>query len=66
MVTISKIISKFGGNICRRCINETFNSTLLSEDCLYEMYPSKCSCCGEMRNIVSGFRSSGKIKLLFK
>lgn len=65
MVTIRKINKKYGGNICRRCINETYKIHLNHSDCLYgDPYPAQCPRCKDMRNIVSGFQFSGFIKLL--
>ena len=67
MVTIGKIISKFGGNICRQCINKKYNIHLIHKDCRYDIiYPSLCPKCNEMKNIVTGFQLSGYLKLLFK
>ncbi len=67
MVSKRKIIKQFGGNICRQCINKTNKIHLLHSDCRYElMYPRKCPCCGEMKNIVTGFVLSGYVKSIFK
>ena len=61
-----KIAARFGGPICRRCINAQYGVSLKPFDCKYP-YPYKDTCprCGEMQNIVDGFRISGKIKMLF-
>ena len=49
---------------CRRCINQLYHVELLPKDCKYgNPYPHPCPVCGEMQNIVTGFRLSGKIKL---
>ena len=67
MVTISQVRRKFGGLVCRRCVNAAFNARLLSSDCLYESgEASYCPGCDGTHHIVSGFRLSGKLKLLFK
>ena len=63
MLTNEKIIKQFGRNICRRCINKSYNISLLNTDCYYNFpYPQKCPCCNEMKNIVTGFRLSGYLK----
>ncbi|MBQ1504445.1 MAG: hypothetical protein IIZ49_03545 [Oscillospiraceae bacterium] len=67
MIGQNAIRSRFGGPICRRCINETYRANLTPADCRYP-YPFKnrCPCCGEQRNIVGSFRLSGQMKMLFK
>ena len=66
MVTIDTIRRRYGVHICRRCINEEYHVKLDPENCIYDChYPRKCPRCGEMQNIVTGFRLSGKAKLLF-
>ena len=67
MVTIKKIRSLYGGNICRQCINKTYNIHLLHTDCKYGLlYPSKCANCGEMKNIVTGLHLRGYLKSMTK
>ncbi len=67
MVTIRKIKKRFVSNICRQCINKTYNIHLLHTDCKYGlMYPGLCPVCKEMKNIVTGLRLSGYWKLLTK
>lgn len=66
MVTIADIRRRYGVHICRRCINEEYPVKLDPENCIYDChYPRNCPRCGEMQNIVTGFRLSGKAKLLF-
>lgn len=67
MVTIHKIQTRFGGNICRSCLNETYRANLERADCQYDYpFPTRCACCKEMKNIVTDLRLSGKRKLLFR
>ena len=67
MVSTSQIRRKFGGLICRRCINAAYGVHLQSADCIYESEtPSYCPNCDGTHHLVSGFRPSGQIKLLFK
>ena len=67
MVTIKKIQKRFGGNVCRQCINETYDLHLLHTDCRYDHpYPSLCPNCRQMKNIVTGLQLSGFMKLLTK
>ena len=56
---------KYGGLLCRRCINEIYGASLKASDCHYP-YPFKYRCprCGEQRNIVGSFRFSGQMKVL--
>ncbi len=67
MVTNKTILKQFGGYVCRRCLNDFYNVHLLHSDCEYKsMYPGKCPRCQEMKNIVTGLKFSGFIKLLTK
>ncbi len=66
MANIETVKAAYGGYICRRCINREFGARLKPNDCIYEMYPSRCVCCGETRNIVIGFKICGSLKLLLK
>ena len=67
MVTKRKIKKRFGGSICRQCINKTYRVHLLHTDLKYELiYPVQCPACGEMKNIPAGFRFGGFMKLLYK
>ena len=67
MVSFNKLKKLYGGNVCRQCINKTYSIHLLHTDCVYGfMYPAKCACCREMKNIVTGMKLSGVFKSLFK
>ena len=66
MITKRIIKRAFGGNICRRCINQLAGARLERKDCIYDSYPSECPSCGVPQNIVTGFRLSGRIKLIGK
>ena len=68
MKQIDKIHLELGSKVCRRCINQQYHADLLPRDCLYEAgeYVQPCSSCHGMHHIVSGFRLSGRLKLLFK
>ena len=67
MASFYRIRSRFGGEICRRCINAAYRAHLTPQDCRYGYpYPSRCFRCGEVHNIVTGLRLSGRLKLLFK
>ncbi len=67
MVTIKKIKKRFGGCVCRQCINKTYKLHLIHQNCIYGlMYPAQCPNCMEMKNIVTGLKLSGFFKLLFK
>ncbi len=67
MVTMKKIKKLYGGNICRQCINKTYKTHLVHTNCQYDqIYASLCPRCNEMKNIVTGFKLSGFLKLLFK
>ena len=67
VVTENTIRVKFGGNICRRCINEEFGANLQQADCEYKIpFPQICPRCRNVANIVTGFRMTGRLKLLAK
>lgn len=67
MAGLNSIHKKYGANICRKCINREYDVHLKSSDCLYHNpFPSICSCCGEPKNIVTGLRLTGRLKLLGK
>ena len=58
MITTKKIEKRFGGYICRRCINEVYKVNLTRHDCIYKSFDI-CPRCGMEQNIVHDFRSSG-------
>ena len=66
MAGIRAINRNLGIAVCRRCISRVYDVRLLPEDCVYDDYPQRCSCCRQVHNIVVGFRISGKLKMLFK
>ncbi|MBR5309913.1 MAG: hypothetical protein IKU42_02160 [Oscillospiraceae bacterium] len=41
-------------NLCRECVNREYGLELTRNDCEYWSYPGTCSCCGEVKNIVTG------------
>ncbi len=49
--------------MCRRCINKEYNIHLETEDCMYSMFPQKCSSCGVTKDIVVNVRLTSKHKL---
>lgn len=65
MLTTRRIKSKFGDNICRRCINRLYRVNLTPADCRYG-YQYICPRCQKFHNIVIGFTRSGQMKMLFK
>lgn len=66
MANMKAIHERLGNTVCRRCIRKAYQVDLEPSDCYYAMYPSACSACGEVHNIVVDLRRSGKLKLLFK
>ena len=67
MTTLDSIMRKAGGPVCRRCICRQYDVDLKREDCVYAYpFPQTCAVCGEYRNIVTGLRLSGRLKLLLK
>ena len=66
MINTKKIAERYGGNICRRCINEDYRVHLTPDDCMYSKKKQECPRCGWLSNIVNGFTFSGKRKMLFK
>ena len=67
MANMEAIKKRFGGHICRRCLNEVYGLSLQPEDCRYENFcPSVCPRCGEVQNIVSRVSLPQRILLYFK
>lgn len=67
MATIQSIRKRFGGYICRRCLNEQFDLRLSPEDCSYDQHAlSVCPCCGEVQNIVTRVRFTKRLRLYLK
>lgn len=67
MAGLNQVREKYGANICRKCINREYQVNLKPSDCEYaNPFPSLCACCGEPKNIVTGLRLTGKLKLLGK
>lgn len=62
---IQSVYKKYGGGICRKCINREYHAKLVPEDCQYYYYPYACPSCGEVRNIVVGFRWQVRTRMLF-
>lgn len=65
MISTKPIEERYGRPICRRCINKAYHVKLIPEDCVYG-YVYSCPVCNENRNIVVGFRKTGKVKMFFK
>ena len=53
------------GGMCRICFNEHYETSLNTEECLYETFRNTCAVCKENKNILRGFKIKGKLKLLF-
>ena len=66
MLNFKPIYDRYGNGICRKCINKVYHANLEPEDCHYFIYPHRCPRCGNMRNIVVGFRLRGRAKMLFR
>ena len=65
MLHTKRIKVRFGDDICRTCINKTYGVRLRQEDCRYG-YVYACPCCGQFKNIVVGFETMGKLKMLLR
>ena len=65
MKTLYALREEYGGELCRRCINEVRGVRIERTDCWYAdtPYPTRCARCGELRNIVTALRLSGRLKL---
>ena len=62
LATMKDISNRFGGCICRRCINMNYDAKLTRDDCKYTGR-EECPSCEEVRHLVSGFTLSGKAKM---
>lgn len=63
---IQSVYKEYGGGICRQCLNQKYHMKLVPEDCRYFPYQYVCPCCGELRNIVVGFRWGVRMRMLFR
>jgi len=63
MTDVRKIRARFGGSICRRCINRAYHVNLQPSECRYS-YPQRCPVCGQERNLVLDVSHTGRWKLL--
>lgn len=67
MVSIHRIEAECNMPICREYVNEQYRASLTPRDCIYGYpYAYKCPRRGKTKNIVTGFRLSGSLKLLMK
>lgn len=64
MWTTRRIRAKYGGNICRMCVNHEYRVHLERRDCRYGKTES-CRLCGSYHHPVKGFTLSGHVKMLF-
>ena len=51
------------GTHCRECINRIYGLTLEREACGYLIYPERCECCGNIRNIVAAVAPLNRWKI---
>ena len=65
MISIRKIRTRFGGPICRRCINKEYHYHLTRKDCRYGDV-ILCPCCREEHHAVIGLKISGRLKTLIR
>ena len=66
MTSIKKITGRYG-RLCRMCMNELYHTDLQRTDCIYDgPYQALCSHCGKMKNIVTDFTLTGKLKMVMK
>lgn len=66
MATMRSIRRRYGGFICRRCLNKAYHMHLKPSDCDYDYYPHECRRCGETQNIVIRVRLRKRLLLLLK
>lgn len=53
------------GTVCRKCINEIYGLKLHPYDCKYFFYPTSCSVCMDVCNIITGLTITGWFKLFW-
>ena len=51
---------------CRSCLNKRYGLHLVSDNCLYSMYPGECQYCGEVKNIVIGVSRRAALRIRLK
>jgi len=56
--------ARLGRDLCLRCFNWLNHVELYPDDCVFgDPYPRHCSCCGQMKLVVTDLKKSGRIKL---
>ena len=65
MLNLEKVKKRYNRYICRQCLNQRYNVHLVPDDCIYDQRDD-CPRCKQEKNIVSGLKFSGKMKMLFK
>ena len=67
MDRIQEVMQEYGGLLCRRCLNEIYNASLVQKDCMYDGPELRiCTRCKKQSHLVWDLKGSGKRKLLFK
>ena len=61
---MQKIVVKYGGYLCRRCLDRHYKVHLSHRDVVET--EGRCPCCGKEGRLVSGLKVGGRIKMLGK
>lgn len=65
MLSARPVRKKYGGYLCRRCLNRQYRVRLNPRDVRYR-HMRVCPLCHSTDHLVVGFRLTGKLKMLFK
>ena len=65
MFSMKKVRSRYGGEICRSCLNKKYGGHLKPRNCRYADTKNYCPRCNEYHHIVVGLRPSGWIRMFF-
>ena len=61
---MQQIIVKYGGYLCRRCLDRYYGVHLSHRDVIET--EGRCACCKKPGRLVSGLKLGGRIKMLGK
>lgn len=67
MLSMHDVYRRYGGPVCRACLNEMTGVHLKRKNCVYLRYPEICPRCHvHDKNLVGKLKLSGKLKTLFR
>ena len=61
---MQKMVVKYGGYLCRRCMDRHYHVHLSHRDVIET--EGRCPCCKQEGRLVTGLKHGGRIKMLWK